>query len=157
MRAPSRTTALVAAVVVQAALVVVAVAPRLSARVLGDTYAVRVEPLDPIDPFRGAYVTLRYTDFAPEGFIEGLDGDVFVPLVRDGELWRGGGVRDDRPSAGPYVKCRYDGGTLHCGIESLFLPQDKAKALEQDLLAGGIARLKIDGRGNAVVLGVTAS
>jgi len=156
VKSPSRTTALVAAVVVQASLLVVAVAPRLSARVRGDTYLVRVEPLDPIDPFRGAYVTLRYTEFQPESFIEGLDGDVFVPLVRDGDLWRSGGLRDERPSEGPYVKCRYD-GVLRCGIESLFLPQDKAKALERDLLDGGVARIKVDSRGNAIVLDVTAS
>ena len=46
----------------QAALVGVAVAPQLSARVTGDTYLFRVAPLDPIDPFRGAYVTLDYPD-----------------------------------------------------------------------------------------------
>ncbi|HVE64227.1 MAG TPA: GDYXXLXY domain-containing protein [Mycobacteriales bacterium] len=157
MKGPSRTAALIAAVAVQAALIVVAVAPRLSARVLGDTYLVRVEPLDPIEPFRGAYVTLRYTDFQPESFAEGLDDkEVFVPLVRDGDLWRGGGLLDERPSAGPFVKCRYD-GTLRCGIESLFLPQGKAKALERELLDGGVARIKVDSFGHAAVLDVTAS
>ena len=153
MRAPSRTTALVAAVALQAGLVVVAVAPRLSARVFGQTYAVRVEPLDPIDPFRGAYVTLRYTDFQPESFQDGRTGDVFVPLVPDGDLWRGGPVRRERPATGPYVRCRYS-GSLHCGIESLFLPQDRAAALERNLREGGVARIKVDGRGNASVLDV---
>ncbi len=155
MRAPSRTAALVAAVVVQVALVVVAVAPRLSARVLGDVYVVRVSPLDPIDPFRGAYVTLQYPGLAPESFIEGLEGDVFVPLVRDGDVWRGDGLRDDRPASGPYLRCRY-GGQLRCGIESLFLPQAKAKELERDLIDGGLARIKVDSRGHAVVLDVAA-
>ncbi len=155
MRVPSRTTALVAAVAVQAGLVVVAVAPRLSARLLGDTYAVRVEPLDPIDPFRGAYVTLRYTDFRTENVSSGGDGTVYVPLVPDGALWRAGAVVRERPASGPFVKCRFT-GSLNCGIESLFLPQDKAKALERDLSQGGVARLKVDGRGNASVLDVRA-
>ena len=143
MRRVSRTTAVVAAVAVQALLVVVAVVPRLSARVFGDTYLVRVAPLDPIEPFRGAYVSLRYPDLGPQEFVEGLDGDAFVPLVRDGELWRGGALVTARPSSGPYLRCRYD-GQLTCGIESLFLPQDKAKALERDLLDGGVARIKVD-------------
>jgi len=143
----------VAAVAVQAVLVVVAVAPRLSARVFGQTYAVRVEPLDPIDPFRGAYVTLRYTDFQSESVQAGRNGDVFVPLIRNGDLWRGGTAGRNRPATGPYVRCRYT-GSLHCGIESLFLPQDRAAALERDLREGGVARIKVDGRGNASVLDV---
>ena len=46
----------------QLALVGLAVAPQLSARLTGDTYLVRVAPVDPIDPFRGAYVALDYPD-----------------------------------------------------------------------------------------------
>ena len=48
--------------VAQLGLVAVAVAPQLSARVAGDSYLMTVAPLDPIDPFRGAYVTLDYPD-----------------------------------------------------------------------------------------------
>jgi uncharacterized membrane-anchored protein len=149
---PSRTTALVAAVLLQAGLVGVAVAPRLSARLFGTEYLVRVAPLDPVDPFRGAYVSLRYPDLQP---VDGTraEGDVFIPLVRSGELWRGGGTVTERPERGPYLACE-DGG-LHCGIESLFLPQGKAAALEQDLAAGGVARIKVDGRGHAIVLSVS--
>ena len=54
------TTAVIA--VSQLALVGLAVAPQLSARVAGDPYLVRVAPVDPIDPFRGAYVALDYPD-----------------------------------------------------------------------------------------------
>ena len=152
----SRTASIAAAVSLQAVLVVVAVAPRLSARVFGDEYLVRVAPVDPIDPFRGAYVTLDYPDLEPRESGRDLDGDVFVPLVREGELWRGAGLVDVRPSDGPYIACRHEGG-LKCGIESLFLPQDKAKALERELATeGGVATLKIDGRGHAIVVDVSA-
>ncbi len=51
-----------AVALVQLALVGVAVAPRLSARLTGDEYRLRVAPVDPIDPFRGAYVDLDYPD-----------------------------------------------------------------------------------------------
>ena len=51
-----------AVALVQLALVGVAVAPRLSARLTGDEYRLRVQPVDPIDPFRGAYVDLDYPD-----------------------------------------------------------------------------------------------
>ena len=36
--------------------------PPLSARLTGEEVALRVEPIDPIDPFRGAYVDLGYPD-----------------------------------------------------------------------------------------------
>jgi uncharacterized membrane-anchored protein len=150
---PRPVTRVVAALVLQAALVVVAVAPRLSAHVFGTEYLVRVAPLDPVDPFLGAYVSLSYPDLQPSGATS-ADGDVFIPLVRSGEVWRGAATVSTRPERGPYLACRYDGG-LHCGIESLFLPQAEAAALERDLADGGIARLKVDGRGHAAVLGVS--
>jgi uncharacterized membrane-anchored protein len=148
----SRTAAVAGAVVVQAVLVAVAVAPRLSARLTGDEYLVRVAPVDPIDPFRGAYVRLHYPDLVGQGAAR--RGDVYVRLLRDGRLWRTAGVQRTRPSSGPYLACRYD-GTLRCGIESLFLPQADARALERELAAGdAVARIRVDGRGNAAVVGV---
>ena len=154
MRTPTRRAAVATAVAVQAVLVVTAVLPRLSARLTGEDYLVRVAPVDPIDPFRGAYVRLHYPDLAPPEFVGGLTGDVFVPLVRDGRLWRGGRPVDDRPARGPYIVCRYD-GELRCGIESLFLPQDEAWSLERALASeGAVARIRVDGRGNAAVIGV---
>ena len=78
---------LVAVVAAQAALVGVAVAPQLSARVTGDTYLFRVAPLDPIDPFRGAYVTLGYPDLRGDDEAATFDrdrGPVYVTLVNEG-------------------------------------------------------------------------
>ncbi|HVE98529.1 MAG TPA: GDYXXLXY domain-containing protein [Mycobacteriales bacterium] len=143
------------AVAVQAVLLVVAVAPRLSARLMGDEYLVRVAPVDPIDPFRGAYVRLQYPDLLSDDAAGRREDErVFIPLVRDGGLWRGGGLLADRPEDGPYLACRYDGG-LRCGIESLFLSQTEARSLERDLASGGgVARLRVDGRGHAAVVAV---
>lgn len=153
MRRISRTTAVGAAVGIQAMLLVTAVAPRLSARLFGDIYLVRVAPIDPIDPFRGAYVRLGYPDISPAEFRSDVSGTVFVPLVRDGDLWRGDGLLKRRPGDGPYLTCDYD-GQLRCGIESLFAAQDDARALERDLADGAVARLKVDDRGHAIVLGI---
>ena len=66
------TTAVVATS--QLALVGLAVAPQLSARIVGDTYLVRVAPVDPIDPFRGAYVALDYPDLRHDGSQSRLAG-----------------------------------------------------------------------------------
>lgn len=165
MSVVSRRTALVmAAVLLQAAMVPAAVYPSLSARLTGAEYLLAVRPLDPIDPFRGAYVALGYPGLlradptTPDTTQEPRrepDGTVYIPLVRDGELWRGGPAVRQRPATTPFLRCESDGWLRRCGIESLFLPQDKAATLEKDLATGGaVAHIRVDRRGNAAVVAV---
>ena len=151
-----RRLALVA--VVQLALVVVAVAPRLSAFVGGEEYRLRVAAFDPIDPLRGAYVQLDYPDVLPRRGSERHDGrDVYVPLVRDGDVWRGSGWSGTRPADAPYLACVSDGWAVRCGIESWFADQDEARVVGARLgRDGGVATVRVDGRGHAVLVGLTA-
>ena len=161
-------TALTAVVAVgQLALVGVAVAPQLSARLTGDTYLMTVAPLDPIDPFRGAYVALDYPDLRKDGsqsfgepglgsLEDGEEGDVYVTLVQQGDVWVADGWTRDRPEDGPYLACDDRSWQIRCGIESFFLPQDDAAATEDLLREGAVAEVRIDGRGNAAVVGVRA-
>jgi uncharacterized membrane-anchored protein len=139
---------------VQLALVGAAVAPRLSARLTGDEYRLRVAPVDPIDPFRGAYVDLDYpdlhTDEAPAG-----SGPLYLSLVRDGDVWTTGTVSRTRPTATPYLACDDRDWRLRCGIESWFLPQDEAADLERRLGDGDlVAVVAVDGRGHAALVRV---
>ena len=152
-----RTLALVA--VVQLALVAVGVAPQLSARVAGDEYRLLVQPVDPIDPFRGAYVTLDYPGlreaerFRSTGSEDEREGKLYVALVPDGELWVAGAITRDRPAEGPYLACDDRYWQTSCGIESWFLPQDEAAELERALAEdGAIATIKVDARGNAAIV-----
>src|ERR687898_778956 len=146
----------------QLALVTVGVAPQLSARVAGNTYVVRVAPVDPIDPFRGAYVALDYPDLRHDGsqssvepglgpLDEGERGDVYITLVRTDGVWAADEWTRDRPEAGPYLACDDRSWQVRCGIESFFLPQDRAAATEDLLRAGAVAEVRIDGRGHAAV------
>jgi uncharacterized membrane-anchored protein len=159
---PLRTTAGRVAVValVQLVLVGVAVAPQLSARLTGEEYLLRVAPVDPIDPFRGAYVDLGYPDLADAGrlTLPGERGTVFVVLVEgDDGVMVGGEVSRDRPDAGPYLRCDDSDWRLRCGIESLFLSQEGARDLETTVAAGtALARVRVDGRGNAALIDVEA-
>lgn len=142
-------------------LTVLGVAPQLQARVLGDEYVVRVAPVDPIDPFRGAYVDLSYPDlvqgrgFDNENGQDGLpgNGDVFISLERKGEVWVGSDWSRTRPANGPYLACNDRDWRMRCGIESWFVPQDKARELEQKVSSkGALATLKIDSRGHAAIV-----
>ena len=132
----------------------VAVAPQLSARVLGDTYVVRVAPVDPVDPFRGAYVALDYPDLHHDPSSSGAGGDLYVTLVRDGGVWTAGEWSRERPDDGPYLACDDRSWQVRCGIESFFLPQDRALETERLLRDGAVAELRVDSRGNAAVVGV---
>ena len=151
----------------QLALVGVGVAPQLSARVTGETYLVRVAPLDPIDPFRGAYVALDYPDLRHDesrSFVEpglgalddGESGDVYITLVRDGAVWVADDWSRERPGEGTYLACDDRSWQIRCGIESFFLPQEEAAETEDLLRDGAVAELRVDGRGNAAVVDVRA-
>ena len=46
---------------------------------------------------------------------------------------------------------------MRCGIESLFASQDEALRIEQQLAAGAVAVVRVDGSGNAAVVRVEAA
>ncbi len=147
-----------AVALVQLALVGVAVAPRLSARLTGDEYRLRVAPVDPIDPFRGAYVDLNYPDLNLDDEIAGDDGTVYITLEEDGDVWTASGYTRERPSSAPYLTCDDRDWRIRCGIESLFLPQDEAAAMEDDVAGGSmVAVVKVDGRGHAALVRVESA
>lgn len=155
----NKLTTLTVVVAVQATLVGASVAPQLSARLTGDTYQLRVAPLDPIDPFRGAYVTLGYPDLQRDDVTRDNDegGPVFLTLVDDDGVMVADSIDSERPSGDqPYLRCHDSGWQLECGIESFFLPQDEAAAMEDTLRDGAIAEVRIDGRGHAALIDVRA-
>jgi uncharacterized membrane-anchored protein len=151
----------------QLALVAVGVWPQLSARAAGDEVQLRVQPLDPIDPFRGAYVTLGYPDLRRDGsrgvdggqgaMEDGRSGAVYVALRQDGDVWVADGWTRERPGDGTYLRCTDRDWQIECGIESWFLPQDEAQAMEEEVAGGTVvATVKVDGRGNAALVDVSA-
>lgn len=152
---------------VQLGLVGAAVAPQLSARLTGDTFLMTVAPLDPIDPFRGAYVTLDYPDLRHDesrSFVEpglgalddGEEGDVYITLVREGDVWAADTWTRERPEDGRYLACDDRSWQIRCGIESFFLPQEDAASTEALLRDRAVAEVRIDSRGNATVVDVRA-
>ena len=154
----SRRGRVAVALLLQLALVPLAVADQLSARLTGEEYLLEVAPVDPIDPFRGAYVALTYPGLPSGRGLEtrdGEDGVVFVPLVPSGDVWAGRPAVADRPQAGPFLRCLDEHGQLRCGIDSWFLPQDEAYAMEQSVAEGqAVARVRIDSRGHAALVDV---
>jgi uncharacterized membrane-anchored protein len=131
-------------VLAQLLLVPAAVFGQLSARLTGDEYLVEVGPVDPIDPFRGAYVALSYPDLQPSDTErKSLDDSrddgrqVYVRLVEEKGAMVADGFTRTRPADGPYLACDDRDWQLKCGIESLFLPQDKAAKVQKDINQSG--------------------
>ncbi|QIK66294.1 GDYXXLXY domain-containing protein [Nocardioides sp. HDW12B] len=140
--------------------------PQLSARTTGEEIQLRVRPVDPIDPFRGAYVALNYPDLRVNGargrdgglgsMEDGENGTVYVTLRDDGDVWVAEDWTRERPDDGTYLRCDDRYWQIRCGIESWFLPQDEALALEKAVQRGTVvATVKVDGRGNAAIVGVS--
>jgi uncharacterized membrane-anchored protein len=155
----SRTGRVVVASLVQFALVPFAVAGPLSARLTGEEYLLEVAPVDPIDPFRGAYVALTYPGLPNDrDRAERRDDSsdtVYVPLVRSGEVWVGLPALTRQPDTGPFLRCTDDHRRLQCGIDSFFVAEDQAYEMEQAVLDGdAVATVMIDSRGNAALVGV---
>ena len=110
----------------------------------------RTVPVDPIDLFRGRYVTLRYEISAlPTGAPDGTT--VYVPLRDGGRSWVGGLPTTQRPE-GTFVRGVVDGGSIRFGIERYFTDEDEARRLE----AAGplLVELVLDEKGTARIAGV---
>jgi uncharacterized membrane-anchored protein len=145
-----------AVALVQLALVGGAVAPRLSARLTGEEYRLRVTAYDPVDPLRGSYVDLAYPGLQHGEALPRATGIVYLPLVHDGETWTASRATSSRPDHGPYLACDEHGDRLDCGIESLWLPQDRATEMQKTLRDGAVAVVRIDSRGHAALVRVEA-
>jgi len=146
----------------QLALVPLAVLPQLSARLTGDTYLMRVAPVDPIDPFRGAYVDLSYPDLRtrdmsnPPSLEDGESGAVYATLVEEDGYWVLDEYTRPRPEQGPYLACDDRDWAIRCGIESWFASQADATRLEDAVADGAVATIRIDSRGNAAIIDLQA-
>ena len=128
----------------------------------GTEIRVRTVPVDPRSIFRGNYARLAY-DFGtlPEDALPGEDdlrlGEVVYVSLEPGEgdVHEFAGASLDEPGKGVFLRGRlasdYPPYRIRYGIEAFFAPKEKALALEKDLLNGGIAILRVTGRGRAAL------
>jgi uncharacterized membrane-anchored protein len=97
----------------------------------GEHVLIRVEPVDPYDPFRGEYVALSYRISR----VPHPDSDVvYVPLHRDGIEWTGSRGVAKRPESGTFIRGRVQDGTIHFGIETFFVQEGTARRYQDAIL-----------------------
>lgn len=74
----------------------------------GEVFRFRIQPVDPVDAFRGRYVAIRFAldrAPAPDGLQLGRRQWVFVPLQRDSDGFAAfGSATLDRPASGAYLR-----------------------------------------------------
>ena len=141
-----------AVVAVQALALVALIGVNELALAGGEKVTLRTVPVDPVDLFRGRYVTLRYeitTVQVPDGTRPG--DTIYVPLYEVGDAWQAQFALPKAPTGGTYVRGTVRSvaqGTadVEYGIETYFTDEGDARRLE---LAGQLlvtVVLEDDGR-----------
>jgi uncharacterized membrane-anchored protein len=125
----------------------------------GTQVRLRVQPVDPHDPFRGEYVDLSYPIsniriVGPPGPKTGAT--VYVPLRRFNGVWTGGVGMTNRPSNGEtFIRGRVtsanmDSHSVKYGIETFYVEEGQAQKYERAIVDGSLyADVVIDGSGEA--------
>ena len=106
----------------------------------GDEVRLKTQPVDPIDFFRGRYVTLSYDISRVR-----MDGNpapgttVYVPLRDTGPYWTGDFASTSRPPTGRFIRGQVtDAAQIRYGIETYFVDEREARKYESAAASGGL-------------------
>jgi uncharacterized membrane-anchored protein len=103
----------------------------------GEKVRLQVQPVDPVDFFRGEYVALDYGIARIPTAGVGPGETVYVPLRPAGEIWTGDRSTTERPEDGPFIRGRTRrSGGIEFGIETFFVEEGDARRYEQAMVAG---------------------
>jgi uncharacterized membrane-anchored protein len=121
----------------------------------GTEVTLRTVPVDPIDLFRGRYVTLNYEISrvpVDPGTAEGET--VYVRLHEREGRWVGERGTRERPAGGTFIRGTYTGSTIRYMIETYYADEDEAPRLEAEAARGLDVRVVLDDDGRARISGV---
>lgn len=159
--------AFVAAVVIQALILVAVPARKVITRVTGKTVVLQVQPVDPYSVLSGYYVTLAFDisrlDAFPNarGSSEGFPyGSVVYAVIENGDdgIWKPVSIEKQLPANLPENRAvlagRVHGGMIKYGIEEFYIPEAQREYIAEDLTKNqdkARVEVKVDGRGNAAL------
>lgn len=100
----------------------------------------KVEPVDPTDPFRGEYVALSY-EVSQVRIFGGLaaGSTVYLRLHKEGERWVGAGAQRSKPHSHPFIRGRLTTrpqrpswtAQVEYGIETYFVEEGRSLEYER--------------------------
>ncbi len=155
-----RRNAFLLLVAVQALVPLAMIAANEVALARGTEVRLRTVPVDPIDLFRGRYVTLRYeiSSLPVEGGAR-RGQTVWVPLSERGGVWTGSVARPSRPDGGTFIRGRVrsaagDRAEIEYGIETYYADEEEAQRLEREAGRRLHVDVVLDADGGARVAGI---
>lgn len=155
--------AFIAAVAIQALILVGVPARKAITLATGKSAVLKVEPVDPYSVLSGYYVTLAYEISRAASFPNGRelsDGDLCYAVIEMGEdgIWKAVSLERELPAnlsdnrAALLGRIQY--GRIEYGIEEFFIPETKRVAIADDLRANpqkARVDIKIDSSGHAAL------
>ncbi len=164
----TKKTKFISAIVFQLIVIFTIIIFKVSVSIGGFDVLLEIEPVDPRDPFRGDYLTFRYSDlsiidltnfdFAP---VE-VGGTVYVPLVKSAKYWTAQrGIEKNRSEVdgsklfikGKVTDVRGSSVSLTYGIEEYFIPEGTGRDFSF-FSREAHSKVAIDQNGNPVLKNV---
>ncbi len=122
-------------------------------RVLGEggAYLFEVCPLDPYDPWRGRYVTLRFRQYK---FDINKAGEFYATFTRDEQgIAQADTLSQKPPNHAEYLKVRIDErGRVQLPFERFYMEEESAKFTDIWVNQGGRIQCDVDGVGTSALL-----
>jgi uncharacterized membrane-anchored protein len=116
----------------------------------GERILLRVQPVDPNDPFRGEYVDLTYPISRLDTRGTEAGSTVYVPLRKLGRAWTGDHVVQEKPDDGTFIRGRVSSSGIRYGIETFFVEEGQALRYERAITRGLLyAEVVLDDDGGA--------
>ena len=158
---------LIAAILLQCAIIAAVPVPKLITRLTGKTITIKTAPVDPYDFLSGYHVILSYeiSQFneptPPEQRMYPRGGQIVYNVLIKGEddVWKSQSLHQSFPkdiSEGAIViKGKWKGGRIEYGIEKFFIPEEKRQDIERDLRQNqrqALADIRVDRFGNAALV-----
>lgn len=159
-----------AAVALQVAILLAMVALHNYTLLTGEPVMLKTAPIDPWDPFRGEYVSLRYEISTLEGSLPTAGGPyesdqrVWVTLRQGDPYWTAVAVSDQRPATAagevairgrilwvePPMSDQPGRINLRYGIEQFYVPEGQGKDLEGRVVDMAV-EARVDRTGRAAI------
>jgi uncharacterized membrane-anchored protein len=154
--------AFVAAVVIQALILIAVPARKVFTRVTGRTVLLKVQPVDPYSLLSGYYATLGFDISRVDAFPNAQvfpDGPIYAVVARgDDGTWKPALLESHLPANLPNNRMailgQLRGGMITYGIEEFYVPEAQRGKITEDLRKHqdkARVEVKVDGSGHAAL------
>jgi uncharacterized membrane-anchored protein len=154
--------AFVAAVVIQALILIAVPARKVFTRATGRTVLLKVQPVDPYNLLSGYYATLGFDISRVDAFPNAQvfpDGPIYAVVARgDDGTWKPALLESHLPAHLPdnriAILGRLRGGTITYGIEEFYVPEAQRENIAEDLRKNqdkARVEVKVDSSGHAAL------